>query len=132
MLIAIADVDALVPKDSPLDRHAALNTTSVYTPAIIFPMLPPELSTDRTSLNQDDDRAAMVVDMTVDDSGALAASDIYRALVRNKAQLTYNAIAAWLDGTGPAPAAFGAGAGTRRAAPAAGCHRRPPPRSPGG
>jgi VacB/RNase II family 3'-5' exoribonuclease len=107
VLIAIADVDALVPKDSPLDRHAALNTTSVYTPAIIFPMLPPELSTDRTSLNQDADRSAMVVDMTVDDSGTLAASDVYRALVRNKAQLTYNAIAAWLDGKGPAPAALG-------------------------
>jgi exoribonuclease II len=107
VLIAIADVDALVPKDSPLDRHAALNTTSVYTPAIIFPMLPPELSTDRTSLNQDADRSAMVVDMTVDSSGTLAASDVYRALVRNKAQLTYNAIAAWLDGKGPAPAALG-------------------------
>ena len=106
LLIAIADVDALVPKDSPLDDHAALNTTSVYTPAIIFPMLPPELSTDRTSLNQDEDRAAMVVDMTIDGAGTLVASDVYRALVRNKAQLTYNAIAAWLGGTGPAPAAF--------------------------
>jgi VacB/RNase II family 3'-5' exoribonuclease len=106
LLIAIADVDALVPQDSPLDEHAALNTTSVYTPAIIFPMLPPELSTDRTSLNQDEDRAAMVVDMTIGDDGAVLASDVYRALVRNKAQLTYNAIAAWLDGSGPAPAAL--------------------------
>jgi len=111
VLIAIADVDALVPKDSPLDRHAAFNTTSVYTPAVIFPMLPPELSTDRTSLNQDQDRAAMVADITIDDAGAIVASDIYRALVRNKAQLTYNAIAAWLDGTGPAPEAFGQVAG---------------------
>ena len=105
VLIAIADVDALVPQDSPLDEHAARNTTSVYTPAIIFPMLPPELSTDRTSLNQDEDRAAMVVDMTIGDAGTLVASDVYRALVRNKAQLTYNAIAAWLGGSGPAPAA---------------------------
>ena len=95
-----------MPQDSPLDEHAALNTTSVYTPAIIFPMLPPELSTDRTSLNQDEDRAAMVVDMTIDEAGALVASDVYRALVRNKAKLTYNAIAAWLGGSGPAPAAF--------------------------
>jgi exoribonuclease-2 len=106
VLIAIADVDALVPKDSPIDAHAALNTTSVYTPAIIFPMLPPELSTDRTSLNPDVDRTAMVVDMTIDRAGTLVASDVYRALVRNKAQLTYNAIAAWLEGSGPAPAAF--------------------------
>jgi VacB/RNase II family 3'-5' exoribonuclease len=106
VLIAIADVDALVPKDSPIDAHAALNTTSIYTPAIIFPMLPVELSTDRTSLNPDVDRAAMVVDMTIDRAGTLVASDVYRALVRNKAQLTYNAIAAWLEGSGPAPAAF--------------------------
>jgi VacB/RNase II family 3'-5' exoribonuclease len=106
VLIAIADVDALVPQDSPLDEHAALNTTSVYTPAIIFPMLPPELSTDLTSLNQDEDRAAMVIDMTIGDDGAVVRSDVHRALVRNKAQLTYNAIAAWLGGSGPAPAAF--------------------------
>ena len=99
MLVAIADVDALVAEGLAARRHAALNTTSVYTPAIIFPMLPPELSTDRTSLNQDEDRAAMVVDMTIDDAGAIVASDIYRALVRNKAQLTYNAIAAWLEGS---------------------------------
>jgi len=69
-------------------------------------MLPPQLSTDLTSLNQDADRAALVVDMTIDDSGTLVASDVYRALVRNKAQLAYNAIAAWLDGSGPAPAAL--------------------------
>src|SRR5258708_10890116 len=106
VLIAIADVDALVPRDSPLDAHAALNTTSVYTPAVIFPMLPAELSTDRTSLNPDVDRAAMVVDMTIDRAGTLVASDVYRALVRNKAQLTYNALAAWLEGSGPAPAAL--------------------------
>jgi exoribonuclease II len=104
VLVAIADVDALVAKDTPLDAHAETNTTSVYTPAIIFPMLPPELSTDRTSLNQDEDRAAIVVDMTVDEEGNLAASDVYRALVRNQARLTYTAVAAWLDGTGPAPA----------------------------
>ena len=104
MLVAIADVDALVAKDTPLDAHAALNTTSVYTPAVIFPMLPPELSTDRTSLNQDVDRPAIVTDMTIDPGCGLVSSDIYRAVVRNKAQLAYNAVAAWLDGSGPAPA----------------------------
>src|SRR5258708_4339444 len=69
-------------------------------------MLPAELSTDRTSLNPDVDRAAMVVDMTIDRAGTLVASDVYRALVRNRAQLAYNAIAAWLEGSGPAPAAL--------------------------
>jgi exoribonuclease-2 len=106
VLIAIADVDVLVAKDSPIDAHAARNTTSVYTPAVIFPMLPQQLSTDLTSLNERVDRLAMVIEMTVDASCTLAASDVYRALVRNKAKLTYNGIAAWLDGSGPAPAAF--------------------------
>jgi exoribonuclease-2 len=108
LLIAIADVDALVHKGSPLDAHAGINTTSVYTPARIFPMLPPELSTNRTSLNEGVDRPALVVDMTIGAEGALVASDVYRAVVRNRAKLTYNAVAAWLDGKGPAPPAFGA------------------------
>jgi len=105
VLVGIADVDVLVTRDSPLDAHAKANTTSVYTPAIIFPMLPPELSTDRTSLNQDADRASIVIDMTVDAQGTVTASDVYRAVVRNRAQLTYSAVAAWLDGAGPLPPA---------------------------
>jgi len=111
VLVAIADVDGLAPRDSPIDQHARANTTSVYTPAVIFPMLPLELSTDRTSLNQDEDRPAIVVDMTIDATGSVAASDVYRGLVRNKAQLTYSAIAAWLDGTSHAPDALARVAG---------------------
>jgi exoribonuclease-2 len=104
VLVGIADVDIVVTKGSPLDAHARTNTTSVYTPAVIFPMLPVELSTDRTSLNEGQDRQAIVVDMTVSDEGTVTACDVYRALVRNQAQLAYNAVAAWMDGTGPAPA----------------------------
>ncbi|PYR90368.1 MAG: ribonuclease II [Acidobacteria bacterium] len=107
VLVAIADVDALVPKDTPVDAHAGANTTSVYTPAVVFPMLPLELSTDRTSLNEGEDRAAIVIEMVVDGTGTLVDSDVYRALVHNHAQLTYSAVAAWLDGSGPALAAFG-------------------------
>ncbi len=103
ILVAIADVDALVKKDSPLDEHAQKNTTSVYTAAQIFPMLPEKLSTDLTSLNHDVDRMAMVVDMTVAADGSLDGSEIYRALVRNQAKLAYNSVAAWLEGHGPAP-----------------------------
>lgn len=106
VLIGIADVDALVPAGSPADTHARTNTTSVYTPAVVFPMLPLQLSTDRTSLNENQDRHAMVADMTIGADGCVASADLYRALVRNQAQLTYNAVAAWLDGTGPAPAAI--------------------------
>jgi len=105
LLVAIADVDALVPRGSALDAHAETNTTSVYTPVRVFPMLPPELSTDRTSLNEDADRSAIVVEMEVGDDGILEASDVYCARVRNRAKLTYDAVAEWLDGKGPAPAA---------------------------
>jgi exoribonuclease-2 len=101
--VAIADVDALVPKDAAIDDHAARNTTSVYTTAAIFPMLPETLSTGLTSLNQDEDRLAVVVDMVFDAAGALVGSEIYRGQVRNRAKLAYRSVAAWLEGDGPAP-----------------------------
>ena len=104
ILVAVADVDALVRQDLALDRHAARNTTSVYTPATIFPMLPEVLSTNLTSLNEDQDRIAIVADMVFDADGLLAASDLYRARVRNHAKLAYRSVAAWLDHQGPAPA----------------------------
>jgi exoribonuclease II len=103
ILVAIADVDALVTSGSAIDAHAATNTTSVYTAAGIFPMLPEKLSTDLTSLGEGDERLAIIVDMTVNDAGEVTASAVYRAVVRNHAKLAYNAVAAWLDGAGPAP-----------------------------
>jgi exoribonuclease-2 len=111
ILVAIADVDALVQRDSPIDQHACGNTTSVYTVAQIFPMLPEKLSTDLSSLGQDQDRLAIVVDMTIGAQGELLDSSVYRALVRNKAKLAYDGVAAWLAGEGPAPAAVSAVAG---------------------
>jgi VacB/RNase II family 3'-5' exoribonuclease len=104
ILIAIADVDSRVKAGSAIDAHARTNTTSVYTAAQIFPMLPEKLSTDLTSLGEGQDRLSLVIEMTLDASGTLSGSDIYRALVRNRAKLAYNSVAAWLDGTGPAPA----------------------------
>jgi exoribonuclease-2 len=103
VLVAIADVDAAVPKDSPVDRHAAVNTTSVYTPAVIFPMLPAELSTNLTSLNADQDRLSITVEFVVSPDGSLKSSDIYGATVRNRAKLAYNGVGAWLAGQGPLP-----------------------------
>jgi exoribonuclease R len=96
--VAIADVDALVKEGSAIDAHAAHNTTSVYTAAKIFPMLPEPLSTDLTSLNPGEDRLAVVVEMVVDGNGAVQSSDVYRARVRNRAKLAYNSLAAWLEG----------------------------------
>ena len=101
--VAVADVDALVKKGSPIDRHAQLNTTSVYTSARIFSMLPERLSTDLTSLNQDEDRLAMVIEMAFTDDGVLVDTSIYRALVRNKAQLAYDAVSAWIEEEGELP-----------------------------
>ncbi len=103
ILVAIADVDALVRKDTAIDAHAARNTTSVYTPAAVFPMLPEALSTGLTSLNEDEDRMAVVADMVFEADGALVGSELYRARVRNQAKLAYRSVAAWLGNTGPAP-----------------------------
>jgi exoribonuclease-2 len=108
LTVAIADVDATVQASSPIDVHARANTTSVYTAAEIFPMLPERLSTDLTSLGEARDRLAIAVEMTVGPDGVVTASDLYRALVRNKAKLAYDSVAAWLDGSGSAPAAVAA------------------------
>ena len=105
ILVAIADVDALVAKDTPIDRHAQINTTSVYTSARIFPMLPEKLSTDLTSLNPHQLRIATVTEMVFAPDGALRRSHIQRARVRNRAQLAYDAVSAWLEGQGPLPEA---------------------------
>ena len=103
VLVAIADVDATVAAGSPLDAHASANTTSVYTAAQIFPMLPERLSTDLTSLAAGEERSSLVIEMTVTADGTVSASDVYRARVVNRAKLAYDSVAAWLDGKGPMP-----------------------------
>ncbi|MEP7099195.1 MAG: ribonuclease catalytic domain-containing protein, partial [Burkholderiales bacterium] len=108
ILVAIADVDALLRADSAIDAHARANTTSVYTAAGVFPMLPLRLSTDLSSLNENQDRLAIVIEISVGGQGASSDAQpsplVYRALVRNKAQLSYNGVADWLDGKAPMPA----------------------------
>jgi VacB/RNase II family 3'-5' exoribonuclease len=103
ILVAIADVDALVTKDSALDAHAKHNTTSVYTAGDLFPMLPEKLSTDLTSLGEGQDRLAIVVEMVIAEGGAVLSSTLFRALVHNHAKLAYNSVAAWLAGETPEP-----------------------------
>jgi exoribonuclease-2 len=105
ILVAVADADVLVAKGSAIDAHAWMNTTSVYTSARVFPMLPERLSTDLTSLNPDQDRLAIVTEMVVSPDASIKEATVYRAMVRNKAQLAYDAVSAWLDGDGPPPEA---------------------------
>src|ERR1700689_4690198 len=104
VLIGVADVDSRVPKGPVLDKHEAFETTSVYTGVVTFPMLPKDLSEGITSLNENEDRAAIVVEYSIDASGTASDEKAYRALVRNRAQLAYPGIGAWLDGKGAPPA----------------------------
>lgn len=103
IMVAVADVDALVTHGSAIDDHARSNTTSVYPAAKVFPMLPEKLSTDLTSLREDQERLAVVIEMTISADGQISACDVYRALVLNRAKLTYRAVAAWLDGNATPP-----------------------------
>jgi exoribonuclease-2 len=111
VLVGVADVDSAVAKGTPIDLHAQRETTTVYTGIRTFPMLPERLSTDLTSLNENQDRAAIVMEMTVAADGSIQASSIYPALVRNRAQLTYSAVGDWLEDKAAAPPKVTASAG---------------------
>ena len=103
VLVGIADLDAFIPKQSAIDQHAAKATTTVYAGVRNFPMLPEELSTGKTSLLENQDRLSVVTEFVVDNDGHVKSSEVYRALVRNQAQLQYNSVGAWLEGTAAAP-----------------------------
>jgi VacB/RNase II family 3'-5' exoribonuclease len=108
VLVAVADVEATVKEGSAIDVHARTNTTSVYTAAEVFPMLPEKLSTDLTSLGESHERLAIVMEMVVDADGGVRESGVYRAVVLNRAKLTYDGVAAWLEGSAPAPSRLSA------------------------
>ncbi len=110
VLVGIADVDAFVAQNTPIDQHAAKETTTVYTGVRTFPMLPEELSTGATSLLPAADKLCMIIEFVVDGGGQIASHDLYPGLVRNKAQLTYNAVGAWLENRAAAPATVAASA----------------------
>ena len=128
VMVGIADVDAFVAKDSPIDQHAARETTTVYTGVCNFSMLPEDLSTGASSLLENVDRPAVVIEFVVDAhvninidaGGSIRASNVYRAIVRNKAQLTYGAVGTWLEGTAAAPPKVAASSELQGAAQAAG------------
>ncbi len=101
LLVGIADMDASVPKGSATGQHAAVESTSVYTGVATFPMLPPELSTDLTSLLDAQDRLSIVIELHILDSGDVKARDVYPAWLHNRAKLAYSSTGAWLEGRGP-------------------------------
>jgi VacB/RNase II family 3'-5' exoribonuclease len=103
VLVGVADLDAFIPKLSAIDQHAARETTTVYAGIRNFPMLPEELSTGKTSLLENQDRLSVVVEFVVDGDGRVTSSDVYRAVVRNQAQLQYNSVGAWLENKAAAP-----------------------------
>jgi VacB/RNase II family 3'-5' exoribonuclease len=103
ILVGIADVDTFVPKSSAIDTHAGRETTTVYTGVRNFPMLPEQLSTDTSSLLEAGDKLSIVIEFVVGIDGVVHSGSVYQAIVRNKAQLTYNAVGAWLENTSGAP-----------------------------
>ncbi len=114
VLVGVADVDARVKPGCVIDQHAQFETTSVYTGVTIFPMLPTELSEGITSLNENQDRVAMVIEFAVDAAGTASDGKAYRALVHNRAQLAYPGIGAWLEGKADPPAKVAANADLAR------------------
>src|SRR6185437_11549347 len=110
VLVGIADVDSAVAKGTPIDAYAAKETTSVYTGIHTFPMLPEKLSTDLTSLAENQNRAGVVIEFVVAKDGSINKSSVYRALLRNGAQLTYSGVGPWLEGTAQAPVKVAASA----------------------
>ena len=111
VLVGIADVDAFVRQQSPIDGHAAKETTTVYTGIGNFPMLPEDLSTGASSLLENGDKLSVVIEFVVAADGSVNSSDVYRAIVRNQAQLAYDSVGAWLEDKGPAPSKVEASAG---------------------
>ena len=103
LMIGITDVDAVVPKDSALDRHAMQNATSVYTGVAVYPMLPSEISTGVTSLNENADRVVIVIALMIEKDGTTRSHEVFRAHATNKAKLAYDTVGAWLEGRGPVP-----------------------------
>ena len=110
VLVGVADVDVRIALGTIIDGHARSETTSVYTGVKVFPMLPAELSEGITSLNENEDRVALVIEFAVDAAGTASDGKAYRALVHNRAQLAYNSVGAWLEGRAPAPAKVAASA----------------------
>jgi exoribonuclease-2 len=103
IMVGIADVDAFFAKSTPIDEHAARETTTVYTGVCNFSMIPDELSTGASSLLENTDRPAMVIEFVVASDGTVNSGTVYRAIVHNRAQLTYNSVGPWLEATGAAP-----------------------------
>ena len=97
LLLGIADVATYVAAGSAVDQRAAHNTVSLYTAGKTFHLLPEDLSTGRTSLNEGESRLAVIVEMLVQSDGEVVEPKVYRAKVKNQTKLTYEKVGAWLE-----------------------------------
>jgi exoribonuclease-2 len=103
LYVGIADVERRVPFGRAIDLFAGRNTTSVYTGARTFPMLPERFSFDLTSLVANQKRLAVVIETLIKSDGQVESVKVYAAMTVNKAKLDYPSVSAWLDGKAPPP-----------------------------
>ncbi len=96
--VAIADVSYYVRHGKALDAEAHNRGNSVYFPENVIPMLPEVLSNGLCSLNPQVDRLCMVCEMTISENGRMSGYKFFEAVMNSHARLTYNKVAAILDG----------------------------------
>jgi len=101
LYVAIADVSFYVEVESKLDKEALKRGTSIYFPGTVVPMLPERLSNDVCSLRPNEDRCAMVCEMSLDASGQRLKYKFYSALINSKARLTYKQVEGHITNASP-------------------------------
>ena len=101
LYVAIADVSFYVEVGSKLDKEALKRGTSIYFPGTVVPMLPERLSNDVCSLRPNEDRCAMVCEMSLDAAGKRIKYKFYSALINSKARLTYKQVEGHITNASP-------------------------------
>lgn len=95
---AIADAAFFITPHTPLYERALAQGTSFYLPGMSIPLLPPVLSEGLISLNEDQDRRAMIFEVKLDAEGTVWEFDIHRGIVRSRAKLAYEHVQDWYNG----------------------------------
>lgn len=96
--VHIADVSHYVKAGDPIDLEAYRRGTSVYLVDRVIPMLPERLSGDLCSLKPDQDRPAMSVILTVDETCRVLSARIADTVIHSRHRLTYEKVQAIFEG----------------------------------